>query len=308
MSTNRDFDRIARAWLAEGPSEVADRVLDTALDEVHLTRQRRWFTAPWRFPQMLTLSRAGGLAALALVVAVGAGGLIYLNSKGPSGAGGAPTSPTVTQAPTTAPTVAPSFVAPGITGWTSYTSVVHGFTMGYPKDWSVNGSASREWRAGDLLFADTWPYADTFSSGSSDEIGLWAWDMPAAAGADLESVAGLTAWAETFCNDVVATACDTFTQAAVPMCLNAGGDSCRAALLVPTAEGPFAFFEDFADAMITGDPVDVRVVTVGREDSFPAAARYGGSVALLKSILTTLDVWAPGQQPAPEHWFTTPGG
>jgi hypothetical protein len=52
MSTNRNFDRIAEAWLAEGPSELADRVLDAALDEVHLTSQRRRMAVPWRTPQM----------------------------------------------------------------------------------------------------------------------------------------------------------------------------------------------------------------------------------------------------------------
>ncbi len=41
----------------------------------------------------------------------------------------------------------------------------------------------------------------------------------------------------------------------------------------------------------------VQVVVVAREDGFPSAARYGGSVELLKSILTTMDVWTPGLEP-----------
>jgi hypothetical protein len=32
------------------------------------------------------------------------------------------------------------------------------------------------------------------------------------------------------------------------------------------------------------------VVVIGREDGFPSAARYGGSVQLLKSILATMHV------------------
>jgi len=83
------------------------------------------------------------------------------------------------------------------------------------------------------------------------------------------------------------------------MCLNAAGGSCRSAILVPAAGQQYAFFVDFPDAMLTGDPVDVRVVILARENGFPSAARYGGSVELLKSILTTMDVWTPGQQPAP---------
>ena len=111
------------------------------------------------------------------------------------------------------------------------------------------------------------------------------------------SVEGLKAWAQKFCSDVGASSCEEFTQRASPMCLNAGGDSCRAALLVPTAEGQYAFFVDWGTAMLTTLPDRVRVVVVPREDSFPSAARYGGSVALLKSILTTMDVWSPGQEP-----------
>ena len=41
MTTDRDFDRIAMAWLADGPDELSDRVLDTVVDQIHLTRQRR---------------------------------------------------------------------------------------------------------------------------------------------------------------------------------------------------------------------------------------------------------------------------
>ncbi|MEA2673857.1 MAG: hypothetical protein QOI92_1049 [Chloroflexota bacterium] len=31
MTTNSDFDRHASAWLADGPTELSDRVLDAAL-------------------------------------------------------------------------------------------------------------------------------------------------------------------------------------------------------------------------------------------------------------------------------------
>jgi hypothetical protein len=40
MNGHRDLDRIVGAWLTEGPAELADRVLDAALDEIHLTHQR----------------------------------------------------------------------------------------------------------------------------------------------------------------------------------------------------------------------------------------------------------------------------
>ena len=84
------------------------------------------------------------------------------------------------------------------------------------------------------------------------------------------------------------------------MCLNAGGDPCRGAILVgDTSSGePFAFFVDWGSAMLSEAP-NVRIVWVARKDAFPGAARYGGSISLLKSILTTMDVLTPkaGQVP-----------
>ena len=91
------------------------------------------------------------------------------------------------------------------------------------------------------------------------------------------------------------------------MCLNAGGASCRGAILVPTAEAQYAFVMDWTSAMFTNLPDLIRVVVVAREDSFPSAGRYGGSVELLKAMLTTMDVWGPGLEQRPEQWFTDGG-
>ena len=71
MSTNRDFERIAAAWVAEGPAELADRVLDAALDEVHLTHQRHRLSVPWRTSAMsMPIRLAAGIAVL-LSVTIG---------------------------------------------------------------------------------------------------------------------------------------------------------------------------------------------------------------------------------------------
>jgi len=293
MNTKTGLDRRAAAWMADGPTELSDRVLDAALREVHLTHQRR-VLVPWRFPLMSAISRSTALAAVVLVAVLGAGAAVYFNS--PSGFG-ARVTPAPTPAPTAAPTTAPSF-PPGITGWTSYTSKVHGFTLGYPDDWTLEWAATREWQAGDTIFdAAKAQFADVFAAPEKETVGLFVWEMPAGEGADVESLGGLKAWATTFCNDAIAESCAAFAQQAVPMCLNVGGDSCRAAILVPTATGQFAFFVNWGTALLTTSPDRVRVVTVAREDSFPSAARYGGSVALLKAILTTMDVWTPGQVP-----------
>ena len=90
-NANRAFDSLASAWLDEGPEELADRVVDAALREVHLTRQRRRRAAPWR-TEALNRYLAAVAAALVLVVA----GLAYgsLNrGPGPAASGQSPSSP-----------------------------------------------------------------------------------------------------------------------------------------------------------------------------------------------------------------------
>jgi hypothetical protein len=55
MTTNSGFDRRAAAWLAEGPTELSDRVLDAA---------------PWRAPVMPLRPGAAALAATLVLVAL----------------------------------------------------------------------------------------------------------------------------------------------------------------------------------------------------------------------------------------------
>jgi hypothetical protein len=104
MSTNDDFERISRAWMADGPTELADRVLEAALDEVHLTNQRRRTTVPWRTPTLSTPQRLA--AAIAIVAIVGIAGLNLFRGSDV----GAPT-PSPTMSPTTSPTTSPSATA-----------------------------------------------------------------------------------------------------------------------------------------------------------------------------------------------------
>lgn len=110
MSTNRDFDRIASAWLTEGPSELADRVLDAALDEVHLTHQRRRLPVPWRTPTLNTPLRLA--AGIAIIAVVGYAGLTFLNPRIGPGAGPSPT-PTAAPVPTPTPVPTQSIVQLG---------------------------------------------------------------------------------------------------------------------------------------------------------------------------------------------------
>lgn len=74
MSTDRDFDRIARAWLDLMPDEAPDRSIAAVLQAVETTPQRRRVLAgPWRFTHM---SRFATVGATAIIVAT-AGFLLF---------------------------------------------------------------------------------------------------------------------------------------------------------------------------------------------------------------------------------------
>jgi hypothetical protein len=208
---------------------------------------------------------------------------------GCSGAAGGTPTPTLTAPPAATPaaaSVAPDSGAPGIAAWTTYTSAVYGITFGYPEDWHVEASASRTWQVGDPF--DFGPFTDSFASpDGDDQVGLWLFRVAAEPGADIGSREGLGA----FVCELEASVCQSISDPAEPMCL--GKLACLPAVLVPLPEGVLAYFADTETRMVT-------VIEIGREDDFPGAAQYGGSVQLLKSILTTMDVWSPepGQIPS----------
>jgi sugar lactone lactonase YvrE len=105
MSTDLDFDRIARAWLADGPTELSNRVLDTVDANVHRIRQRRAMRAPWRLQPMTNQIRLA--IAAALVVVVGAAGLLYFNGQNAPSIGG----PTPSASPAASASAAPTTTA-----------------------------------------------------------------------------------------------------------------------------------------------------------------------------------------------------
>ena len=124
-----------------------------------------------------------------------------------------------------------------------------------------------------------------------DTIGLGVFQMPAGPGDDITSREGLAAWfAANLCVEAIDD-CATVSDVALPMCL--GKVACLPAVLVPLSDSTGAVFADAESGLVT-------IVGIFRPDNLPAAARYGGAVQLLKSILTTMDVWTPepGQIPS----------
>ncbi len=106
MTDERNFDRLARAWLDLMPHEVPDRTIAAVLQAVETTPQVRppfrWLTR--RFPNMNRLSMVAAVAAAA-VLAVG-GGLWLTRSDGPDIGGPSPTA-----VPSASPSGAPPSAA-----------------------------------------------------------------------------------------------------------------------------------------------------------------------------------------------------
>ncbi len=105
MSTERDVNRIVRSWLEEGVAALPDRVLDTVLDQLPATPQRR---APWpvrRFGEMNNFAKFAIAAAAVVVVA-----FVGLRLVPSQGSVGSVPSPSASPAPS-ASTEPPSPIA-----------------------------------------------------------------------------------------------------------------------------------------------------------------------------------------------------
>lgn len=293
--SDRQFERAVSDWLEDGSDRTPRRAIDGVLLAVKTTPQERDLRIPWRFKSMPALSRATGIAAVALVAVVGAGALLYLNSSSPSGPGG-PTTPAATQAPTTAPTAAPTATPPAIPGWTTYDSAVYGFTMAYPSDWKVEAPAEHKWQTDEPAVVDGWPWADAFAS-PDGEIGMWVFQVPAPAGSDLDTWHGLTAAFGDVCEVPSFGPCnfqrvdDRDPTTLFDMCL--GQQECKPALLVLKGDDGLSPSGDPWGVLSDPDTNTITFFQMGRPDDFPQAAKYGGTVALLKAILAQVDVREP---------------
>jgi hypothetical protein len=69
MTHDRDLDRVLDRWMDDGPTVVADRVIATAMTDVHTTRQRgaRWVLLKELFMTMKPAMTVLGVAAVAIV-------------------------------------------------------------------------------------------------------------------------------------------------------------------------------------------------------------------------------------------------
>jgi hypothetical protein len=168
MTTDRDFDGIAKAWLAEGPAELSDRVLVAVVDEIHQTRQRHSLRVPWRFPTMSISARTSALLLIGALAA--AAGLAIIGGIGGTAPTPTPTSFTLQPAvlpigsPIAGPAATPAASAAASGAAETFTSPRYGYSIRYPSGWIAN-PATKPWLAGaDTLYGD--PALDTI--GTSD--------------------------------------------------------------------------------------------------------------------------------------------
>jgi Galactose oxidase, central domain/Kelch motif len=107
MTDQRELDRLLGAFFVDGANELADRVIDAALDQIDHTHQRHAMRMPRRFETMPMYTR---LAAAAVIGVLAVGGALYLMQPGqPTVGGPGPSSPVnATPGPTAARTPGPT--------------------------------------------------------------------------------------------------------------------------------------------------------------------------------------------------------
>src|SRR5450759_1807246 len=108
---HRVLDRLLGAFFVEGTDELADRVIDAALDQIDHTRQRRAVRMPRRFSTMNMLTR---LAAAAVIGVLAVGGTLYLVQRGQPAVGGPSPTPAVSSSPSQ-----PASPSAGAPAWTA---------------------------------------------------------------------------------------------------------------------------------------------------------------------------------------------
>ena len=111
MTTDRDFDRIARAWLDLMPDEVPDRTLAAVLEAVDATPQVRqpWRRLPWRARVMERMPILVGAAAVAVIGAA----IVVSTSQPAPGVGTTPSaSPSSSPSASGSPSASPAAAAP----------------------------------------------------------------------------------------------------------------------------------------------------------------------------------------------------
>jgi hypothetical protein len=160
MTDDRTLERVARAWLEEGPTRAPELTVNAALLRIASTAQDRTWPLPRRF-RMAFHAPASPVQVLTLIVAtvlaVGLGAGIVANqgigpsaplatpSPSPSESVGPSPSPAVGTNPVSSPSgsVLPSFSH-------TFASPLFGYSVGYPDRWNAH-PADSPWTHGTTI-------------------------------------------------------------------------------------------------------------------------------------------------------------
>ena len=198
MSTDRDTTRIVRSWLEEGVTALPDRVLDTVLDQLPATHQRRSWWPPRRFALMNKIVPIAAAAAAVLVLAIVGYNLL------PGGAFGGPPRPNPSATPSPVPSIpalGSGLLQPGRYAW--YWSgprvsfeVPSGWTAVAGRDIMNNTESASEIAWGAWL-PDSLPVTHVYtdacrSEGNLDPIGPTVQDLVAAVDSQASTDASIT--------------------------------------------------------------------------------------------------------------------
>ena len=142
--TDNDFDRTARLWLEDGPTNLSDRVLQGALDEIHVTRQRRAWWPARSFSSVSTAMKVAIAGAAVVVVAIA--GFNLLPGGGPGGPITTP-NPTPTLTPTPSPASFGSHALGALEPGTYLLEHVEPFRIFFrvPADWEKLSAPATIW-------------------------------------------------------------------------------------------------------------------------------------------------------------------
>jgi hypothetical protein len=147
MNRQVNVDRELEGWLAEGPSQLPDHVIDSIVRQLEETHQRKHWWLPGREEMNRMILAIGGVAAAFALTILAVGMYLGLSANAPP-VGDEPAYPaaspaSITPAPTAGPT-APHGVP--------YTSERHGYSLLLPDEtWTVEE------------FQGTWRLGSTFN-------------------------------------------------------------------------------------------------------------------------------------------------
>jgi hypothetical protein len=201
VTSQRDLERTLDTFFASGTDEVANRVIDAALEAIEHTPQQRVPLLAWRPPSMSTPFKVASAAiAVVLVAIVGA----FVLGRGLSGTVG--TKPLPSSSSASSPAASPSTIAATPTSSTSpsapttsrFTSPIYGYTIELPAIFQPT-PATTKWTTSEVILSDaTW--VDRFFAGPSGAfVGIASQPLPSGTTA--------AAWMDAYADRAVGRTC-----------------------------------------------------------------------------------------------------